>query len=173
VRSVVWINGPFGVGKTTVATKLAESHKDAIVFDPELVGAILRTIVPKDLHEDDYQDMPIWRSLVRVTATALLSNYRRLLIVPMTLVVPAYFHEIVGDLRQSGIHVAHFTLLGKPETVRTRLAERGDGEEWALAQLPRCLPALEDGLFAQHVTTDGRSADDVAELILRRLAVSP
>jgi broad-specificity NMP kinase len=169
VSAVIWINGPFGVGKTTVAERVAQSLKEAIVFDPELVGSILRMIVPPDLHEDDYQDMPIWRSVVRVTTTALVSSYQRPVIVPMTLLVPAYFHEIVGDLRLSGIDVAHFTLLATPETVRERLEARGDSKEWALAQLPRCLPALENELFAEHVTTDRRSADEVAELILTSL----
>jgi broad-specificity NMP kinase len=169
---VIWINGPFGVGKTTVAERLAQSVRDAIVFDLELVGTLLRSIVPADVQEADYQDMPIWRSLVRLITAALLSSYQRTLIVPMTLVVPAYFQEIVGELRQSGIPVAHFTLLAEPNTVRTRLEARGDSQEWALAQLPRCLPALENELFAEHIATDGRSADDVAELILTRLAVS-
>jgi len=141
----------------------------ALVFDPELVGSMLREVLPPELHTADYQDMPIWRRLVRSTALELLA-YERPLIVPMTLVVPQYFDEIIGGLRQAGAaRVAHFTLLADPGTVRKRLADRRNGAEWAAAQLGRCLPALEDERFAEHVPTDGVAPDEVAESLLERL----
>jgi hypothetical protein len=169
---VVWINGPFGVGKTTVAERLAARHPGALVFDPEIVGSMLRRLLPQELHVPDYQDMPIWRRLVRTTALELVSTYERPLVVPMTLVVPEYFEGIVGGLRRArGTRVAHFTLLADGDTVTSRLAGRNDDEEWAAAQLARCLPALESELFAEHVPTDGRTADDVAQEIVERLPV--
>ena len=42
-------------------------------------------------------------------------------IVPMTVVEPAYFREIVGRLRECGDDVGHFALLADRETVRRRL----------------------------------------------------
>src|SRR5690348_7546872 len=44
---VIWINGAFGVGKTTVARALHERWPDAVVFDPEQLGFVLRRIVPR------------------------------------------------------------------------------------------------------------------------------
>ncbi len=165
---VVWINGPFGVGKTTVTEQLVADCPNAIVFDPELVGEMLWKVLPADLLRADFQDIPLWRRMVRTTVSELIAEYRRPLIVPMTLVTPEYFEEIVGGLRRSGTVVAHFTLLAELDTVRTRLATRDDSE-WALAQLPRCIPALQDEMFAEHVRTDDRDAEEIAKWILGRL----
>ena len=38
---VVWINGAFGVGKTSVARALVRQWDGAALFDPEGVGALL------------------------------------------------------------------------------------------------------------------------------------
>lgn len=169
--SVVWINGPFGVGKTTVAEEMAAAWPEALISDPELVGTMLRELLPPDLQRADYQDISLWRRLVGTAALELIAAYRRPLIVPMTLIEAGYFEEVVGGLRQSGVHVAHFTLLARPDTVRKRLADRADrgDREWALSQLTHCLPALEDKLFVEHVRTDGRDADEVAKWILEQL----
>jgi hypothetical protein len=35
---IVWINGPFGVGKTTVAERLVHDWPGATLFDPEVLG---------------------------------------------------------------------------------------------------------------------------------------
>ena len=166
---LVWINGPFGAGKTTVAERLAVQWPAALVFDPEVVASMLWQLLPRELLAADYQDMPIWRRLVRTTVLEMLSEYSRPLIVPMTVVVPAYFDEIVGGLRRAGTDVAHFTLLAREETVRARLAGRDEDVEWAAAQLPRCVAALQGEMFAEYLATDERSVDDVVGEILERV----
>ena len=42
---IVFINGPFGVGKTTVAERLVGRLPGSLLFDAELVGSFLRRIV--------------------------------------------------------------------------------------------------------------------------------
>jgi AAA domain len=167
---LVWINGPFGVGKTTVAQKLIERWPEAILYDPELIGALLRILLPAPLNMGDFQDIPLWRRLVRVTAIEMLSQYEKPLVVPMTLVVPDYFEEIVGGLRQEGVHVDHFTLVATDETIMARV--RGsDREEWAISQLRRCLAGLRDPRFARHIDVDTASADVVADEIASSVLV--
>ena len=39
---IIWINGAFGAGKTTLADELGGRLPDAVLFDPEYVGYILR-----------------------------------------------------------------------------------------------------------------------------------
>ena len=161
---VIWINGPFGVGKTTVAEKLVQRWPDAMLYDPELIGTLLRSLLPPALDEDDYQDITLWRRLVGVVAIETLTEYERPLVVPMTLVVRSYFEEIVGGLRREGVQVDHFTLLASPETIIARV--RGsDREGWAAAQLPRCLAALSDPYFERHIDADTATADEVANEI--------
>ena len=38
---ILWINGAFGSGKTTIAQALANSYEKAHVYDPEKVGYFL------------------------------------------------------------------------------------------------------------------------------------
>ena len=82
----------------------------------------------------------------------------------MTLVVPAYFEEIVGGLRREGVQVDHFTLVARDQTILARV--RGsDREEWAVAQLPGCIVGLCDPMFERHLDADSPDADAVANAI--------
>ena len=169
--TVVWINGAFGAGKTTVAEKLIERWPEAILYDPELLGTLLYNLLPAPLNSGDFQDIPLWRRLLRITAIELLSQYERPLVVPMTLVVPSYFEEIVGGLRREGVRVDHFTLLASEETIMARV--RGsDREEWAMSQLPR-LAGLRDPLFERHIDSDTANADEIAGEIASAVMARP
>ena len=56
---IIWINGGFGAGKTTLAAELHRRLPDAVVYDPEDVGVMLwKWMRPND----DFQDLPSWRS---------------------------------------------------------------------------------------------------------------
>jgi hypothetical protein len=163
--TIIWINGSFGVDKTTVAQELRREWPGAVLFDPELVGALLRAVVPRDLQTEDYQDLALWRDVTTATAAALVRRTRRPVLVPMTLVVPEYFEDVIGSLRRAGIEVRHFTLQASRETIQRRLQERPDATDWAWAQVDRCVTALKHPRFARHIETDGRQiADVVAEI---------
>ena len=61
----------------------------------------------------------------------------------------------------------HITLLASREVIVRRLATRGDGpDSWPVAQVDRCLEALDAPMFAHHIDTESRSVEDVAEEIL-------
>ena len=85
---IIFINGSFGVGKTTVTTQLAEHLPNAMLYDPELVGAILREMThgirSGKEDSDDFQDIGLWRSLTGVIAGHLQTAYGRTLVIPMT-----------------------------------------------------------------------------------------
>ncbi|WP_437053348.1 AAA family ATPase [Streptomyces sp. enrichment culture] len=61
---IIWLNGPFGGGKTTLAAGLCRALPGAMVADPEAVGDLLRsTLADHALRPRDYQDLPLWRQL--------------------------------------------------------------------------------------------------------------
>jgi len=106
---IVWINGAFGAGKTTLADELRRRLPDALPFDPEYVGAILVKWAPP-APSGDFQDIPLWRKLVAEFAIGLAADYNRTLIVPMTLVNTQYRNEIFGLIEESGQAVLHVVL---------------------------------------------------------------
>src|SRR5260221_8107864 len=91
---VIWINGAFGAGKTTVARALTSRLPGAIMFDPEAVGLMLRQTIPAGLRATaDFQDIPLWRRLTDDTIGGLLEQYQRPLVGAMTVVNPGYLGE--------------------------------------------------------------------------------
>jgi len=106
---IIWINGAFGAGKTTLATELLQRLPDAMQFDPEYVGFILRRWVPMP-DSGDFQDIPLWRTMTAAFAQGLVQEYQRPLIVPMTLVHPGYQAEVFGPIEKSGITLLHVFL---------------------------------------------------------------
>jgi hypothetical protein len=177
VSPIIWINGPFGGGKTQTAHELHRRLPGSIVCDPELLGLALQRTLP-----GDFQDLALWRDATRRTlAEAAHLQGVMQVIVPMTIVVPEYFREIVEGLREEGFVVHHFALLAPRNVVLRRLHSRLDlRNSWPARQLDRCLAALADPLFAEHLQTDGRSIQQVAEdiashcdLILQPSSVGP
>ena len=137
---------------------------------------MLRKVVPAALHTSDFQDIPSWRRVTVATIESLLRDHPGTLIVPMTVVDPAYFDETVGRLRRDGVMVHHFTLAAGPKTIRRRLLCRVAvpwATWWALRRVQRCADALRSPLFATHVDTDSRSVADsvttISELLRKAL----
>lgn len=167
--ALVWINGPFGGGKTQTAYELRRRLPGSVVCDPEHVGFGLHRTLPPALR-GDFQDLPAWRRGVHDMLALALSGHPGTVIAPMTLVDPGYFAEIVGRLREDGRTVHHFALLAERETVLHRLRERGLGrglkrESFAVAKLDHCLERLEAPEFAEHIRTDRLTVPQVADRI--------
>jgi 2-phosphoglycerate kinase len=53
---IIFINGAFGVGKTSVATELSSLIPDSLMFDPEEIGFMLRNILGSIDKKDDFQE---------------------------------------------------------------------------------------------------------------------
>ncbi len=119
---IIWINGAFGAGKTTLADELGGRLPDAVLFDPEYIGYILRRWVP--VPTGDFQDLPSWRELVIATAVSLRKHHAATLIVPMTLINDDYLAEILGGLHAQGEKILHVFLDLDPAVLRQRLTDR-------------------------------------------------
>ncbi|MDI3234774.1 AAA family ATPase [Exiguobacterium antarcticum] len=162
---IIWINGTFGVGKTTAARGLQKRIKGSHLFDPELTGQLLRRQLPQENRIDDFQDEPLWRRL-NLLLLEQLDQTATVVIVPMTLTNPDYFEEIVGILRTKGHQVRHVTLMASPETVRRRLRSRFErGQSWGGKQVETRLRELKHPFFLNHVDTDGMSKHQIVDVI--------
>jgi hypothetical protein len=118
VPVIVWINGGFGAGKTTLAEELLRRLPDAVVYDPEDVGLMLwKWMRPNG----DFQHLPSWRELVVATALSLRRHHADTLIVPMSLIRNAYRAEFLGGLAGAGEDVLHVFLAADADVLRERL----------------------------------------------------
>ncbi|MGV9558720.1 AAA family ATPase [Streptomyces sp. NPDC003401] len=176
---LLWINGPFGGGKTQTAHEIRRRLPGSVVCDPELVGFGLRRMLPPDLR-GDFQDLVSWRQGVVEVLDLALREHDGVVIAPMTVTDPRHFAETVGRLRELGHDVHHFTLLAERETVLRRLRERGPvrllrffvagnaaarGDGRAVRRLDHCLERLREPEFAEHLWTDHTSVPRTADRI--------
>ena len=168
---LLWINGPFGGGKTAAACELQRRVDQSVVCDPEHLGYGLHRMLPPELRTD-YQSFAAWREGVHEVLGLAVRKSAGPVIVPMTVVNPGYFGQTVGRLRQDGHDVRHFSLLADRGTVLRRLRKRTFGlglrhEQWAVGKLDECLAQLQDEVFAVQIYTDEMSVAQVAEAIAR------
>jgi predicted kinase len=148
VLVIIWLNGGFGAGKTTLAGELHRRVPDAVVYDPEDVGLMLWKWVRPN---GDFQDLPSWRELVVVTALSLRRHHADTLIVPMSLIRDDYRAEILGGLADAGEEVLHVFLEADIGVLRERLDARvgipdnpganQSAREWALSRTDAAIVA--------------------------------
>lgn len=174
---LVWINGAFGSGKTTIAEALVAQMADALLYDPEQVGLMLGHLVPSS-PTGDFQDLAIWRHLVADVAAAMAAHYRCPLVVPMTVVRRDYLDEIQGRIRTHGLTVQSVVLTVDAEELRRRITDQvmdpddPDHDErirrWRLERVDRCVRALRDPAFGVPINNVGREPSEVAAEIKAR-----
>lgn len=169
---LIWLNGPFGGGKTATAYELARRlDHEAVVCDPEHVGFGLHRALPPALR-GDFQDLSAWRGGVVEVLDLALTHHPGPVIAPMTLVDPTYFDEVVGALRRAGHEVHHVALLAPRDVVLERLRRRGPvrglrRESFAVDRLDGCLETLRDERFDVHLDTGDRTVVQVADEVAR------
>ncbi len=144
---IVWLNGAFGAGKTRTARRLAGLIPASTLYDPELIGLGLLSVLPAERLDGigEYQQLPSWRRLVVDTAAALLMEVPGTLVVPMTLLRQEHRDEIFGALAARGIPVRHVLLHAEETILRARIdrcAEREADRDSAASVRAWCLERL-------------------------------
>jgi chloramphenicol 3-O-phosphotransferase len=171
VVNVIWINGSFSAGKTTVAELLVDRMPGSFLLDPEVIGVVLRDhLIPAHLYPGDFQDLPLWRSFTRDAVISAAENSASVIVVPMTVAHPDYFDEIIGEIRKR-VRLDHFTLMPSRETILRREATRPDETgDWAAKTVDHVLPELLHDRYAVHLDAENDSAESLAAEILGRVS---
>jgi hypothetical protein len=131
---LVWINGAFGVGKTTTALRVRELEPRWRHFDPEYVGFMLRAQLD-GVAISDFQDLPAWRTLVPAVANEVLQHTGDDLIAVQTVLRQDYWRELRAGLAERDIALVHIVLDADAETLRARIeADQHDpaARQWRL-----------------------------------------
>jgi hypothetical protein len=169
----ILLNGAFGIGKTTAATRLAGEAADAAIYDPERVGFALRRLPAWTLglarQPADYQDLRLWRTLIARGARRRHRNAAAV-IVPMTFTNIGYLNELASALA-SAAPVRRICLVAPLEVVRARIEARGRETgtspaalQFQLRRSGECVEAHRDTAFGTPVDATLPAAEIVAEI---------
>lgn len=177
---IVWINGAFAAGKTTLAEELQRRLPDAMSFDPEDVGFLLWKAVPAP-ESGDFQDIPAWRKLTAEFAVTLKAEYSRPLIIPMTVVNPGYLREIFGPISKAGDRLLHVFLEVPAEELRRRInaqvlfeddpAQDAGARAFRLRNIERCVAARASlPADALVLRSDQHTPAELADIVLQAMS---
>lgn len=169
---ILWLNGSFGAGKTTVAHELQKRLERAYVYDPENIGYFLRKNAPEECRTPDFQDVPLWRDFNYETLKWIAGTYPGVIIAPMTLNRGQYFDEIIGRLQKDGVPVCHVILWASREALLRRLKKRSLGrlsrEEFAVQAIEKSLDFFASRPEEEKIVTDDLTVDQVVEAVAKR-----
>ncbi len=137
---IVWLNGTFGVGKTTTANALLDASDDWRMFDPEHVGYLVAGNL-RDLDFDDFQELQPWRTLVPVVAAELFRfTNPPVMVAVQTVLVEDHWHELMAGFAAQQLRVAHVLLHSEESELRRRI-EMDENEpgarDWRVDHLAR------------------------------------
>ena len=166
---IIWISGPYGVGKSTLAEAMAPKMENALIFDAELVGDAVRSNYPDDPYGYIYEDYPLWGEFCCKLLTDVHNTFHKDILVPMTLMRSASYDAIIQKLRDNGIETHLVVLEASYDSVHDRILARGEEEGcWCMENIA---PAREgcSALPGIHINTDGVSVPELAELVLRKI----
>lgn len=164
---IIFINGAFGVGKSSVATTLEELLPHSMIFDPEEVGFMLRNILGRLDWPGDFQEYPAWRSLVPIVAEKVREGFEPNLIIPMTIKNVDYFDEIKAGLMRFDPDFNHFCLIAPRDEILTRVQSRDEADRiWVETHVDSCIESHIKPEFASQIDTLGKTPRQIAEEIL-------
>ena len=170
---ILFINGPFGVGKTSAARILVEKTPNAMLYDPEKIGYLLQRLLGPVKKVEDFQDYALWRRLVVVVARVLRAMSARTLVIPMTVWRRDYFDPIVAGLHRVDSDLWCFWLTASERGLTRRIASDADDTGaygWRVSHVEVCLNASRDPAFGTEVPTDGLTSVEVADRTLKSVS---
>ena len=159
---IYWINGSYGVGKTTIAEALVKELKKAYIFDPEAVGNAVRDNHPQELiFSYIFEDYELLKDIS--------SKYDGDIVVPMTLVRKESYNDIIKKLKDDNIKIGYFFLDGDYQTIHDRILKRGESEEsWCMKNVNMCIEAQNNDLNAIHINAVNRTPEEIVKEIIAK-----
>jgi len=113
---VIFLNGSFGVGKSTTARWIRRLDRAVRVVDPERLGWVVQRV----LGGGDYQDRASWRFGIAVQVRALRAVHRGRILVPMAFDRLEVLDEIAERVARREPDVARVCLRASPSTIGCR-----------------------------------------------------
>lgn len=166
---IIWISGPYGVGKSTLAEAMVDQMENALIFDAELVGDAVRSNYPDDPYGYIYEDYSLWSEFCCKLLTDVHNNFHKDILIPMTLLRSASYESIIRKLRDNGIETHLVVLEASYDSVHDRILARGEEEGcWCMENIALAREGC-SALPGIHINTDGVTVDELVEIILKEI----
>ena len=138
---IIWINGPYGVGKSTLARKLHAINPNSFIFDAEAVGNAVRDNLPRERFNGYiFEGYPMWFTMCASLLHDIAKDFSGDIYVPMTLVYADSFSKIEQPLAARGYTVKHILLTSTYDVVHNRILARGEDTNcWCMQNIRLCL----------------------------------
>ena len=175
---IILINGPYGVGKTSVAKNLIKKIPSSILFDTEEIGFLLQNQIPKEIDsKSDFTEFEIWKKLVADVGIFLRKKYNQTIVIPQTILNKSILFYILDEFKKEGEKVYYFCLMGKKEILKDRLIKRvkeqgmehliGTPDFYAFVRIDQCLEVFSK---EKHIDISDKSVDEVSDILLSRIS---
>jgi len=168
MKTIYWINGAYGVGKSTIAECLKKKLTKAHIVDAEEVGNAIRDNYPEEVkHSVIFEDYPLWRETNYRLLLDITNKFDGDIIVPMTLIREESYFEIIKKLEDSGISIKYIFLDGDYQTIHDRIIARGEKEDcWCMQNIKYCLDIQNSEKHAIHINTVGKTPEEIIKMII-------
>ena len=169
---ILWLNGTYGVGKTTIAYKIVEKYnKTSKVFDPDLLWKQTIKKNPMMIFGDGAypRDNKRFLKILIDSINQIIKEYNGLIIVPMTIVNEEALKNIQCAI---DVRIKHIVLLANEDVIRQRveIQEKTSSEKRDLSMLKNDLVYLNNNFINDDkIDTTYRKVEDIAEDIIRFL----
>ena len=174
---IILINGPYGVGKTSVAKNLIKKIPSSILFDTEEIGFLLQNQIPKEIDsKSDFTEFEIWKKLVADVGIFLRKKYNQTIVIPQTILNKSILFYILDEFKKEGEKVYYFCLMGKKEILKDRLIKRvkeqgmehliGTSDFYAFERIDECLEVFGG---EKSIDTSDKSINEISNILLSKI----
>ena len=172
---IIIINGPYGVGKTTVTKNLIKKIPSSILFDTERLGFFLYDLIP-DNKKCDWIEIDLWKQFVVDVGLFVKKEYNQNIIIPQTILNKSTLSFILNEFKNKGEKVYYFCLMGKKEILKDRLIKRvkeqgmehliGTSDFYAFERIDECLEVFGG---EKSIDTSDKSINEISNILLSKI----
>ncbi len=165
---ILIINGPCGIGKTTVAWELVHRFERAVMLEGDSIGAVH----PFEIYDDDRIEH-FYQTLRCLIAFHIERGTYHNFVIDYVFESPESLARLKSLLADFDDHIHTFRLLAAPVELEQRIRERGEDPAWHLRRAKELVAiqtrAARHGDVGIPVDTTGLSAAQVAGVIWQRV----